>query len=248
MEQLRAKLGPEAQASPAGLVVDSRLRVAGSGGSIIALGDAAVTRQVHRQQWQLDCSTLGSAEQGGGGAGVGRVDKPAALPLLCARCLLLLIHGRPPHAPAPSGGAAQVGRPRRGAVWPGGRRPRGQALHARGLCTAGAGTLQTLLIANRALTDASSVPQQPITAKPRPAPPQNESDTAHTLFVQAGRDFPQLGDLALQLDTGLFGAASRALFPNSEAAALAAKYACLSFLPSCCVAWSARLRWHIGSA
>ena len=43
--ELRAKLGEAAQPNPAGLVVDSRLRVQGAGGSILALGDAAITNQ-----------------------------------------------------------------------------------------------------------------------------------------------------------------------------------------------------------
>lgn len=43
---LRAKLPAAAQTSPTGLVVDRFLRVKGWDGSIIALGDSAVTNQV----------------------------------------------------------------------------------------------------------------------------------------------------------------------------------------------------------
>lgn len=46
MATLREVLGAEAQGNRRGLVVDSYLRARGAGGSIIALGDAAITNQV----------------------------------------------------------------------------------------------------------------------------------------------------------------------------------------------------------
>lgn len=42
----RSKLGEEAQGNPRGLLVDANLRVKGRQGSIIAIGDAAITNQV----------------------------------------------------------------------------------------------------------------------------------------------------------------------------------------------------------
>jgi hypothetical protein len=48
VKQLKDKLPAYAQTSPTGLVVDKYLRVKGWDGSIVALGDAAVTNQVPR--------------------------------------------------------------------------------------------------------------------------------------------------------------------------------------------------------
>ena len=43
------------------------------------------------------------------------------------------------------------------------------------------------------------------------------------ILAQGGQEYPQLGEVALQLDEGVFGAASRALFPSSGAKEVAAR-------------------------